>query len=86
MIPWGGQTPPISMAGDKLEWKKAQKILKKANTSLTINRITPIVNPFCTSNVWLPRYVPSVITSLNHKAIPDPVSANPKLNKEPPYG
>ena len=48
VIPCGGQTPPISIAGDKLEWKKAQNTLKKANTSLTINKSTPIVKPLCT--------------------------------------
>ena len=37
VIPCGGHTPPISTAGDKLECKKAQNTLKKANTSLTIN-------------------------------------------------
>ncbi len=47
-IPCGGQTPPISTLGLKLEWKNAQNTEKKANTSLTINKITPIVIPFCT--------------------------------------
>ena len=47
--------PPISTAGDKLEWKKAQNTLKKANTSLTINKIKPIIKPFCTSVVWHPK-------------------------------
>jgi hypothetical protein len=46
VIPCGGHTPPISIVGDKLEWKKAQKTLKKANTSLIINNTTPIVKPF----------------------------------------
>ena len=55
VIPWGGQTPPISIAGDKLEWKKAQNTLKKAKTSLIINKIKPIINPFCTSKVWHPK-------------------------------
>lgn len=39
--PKGGHWPPISIAGDKLEWKKAQNIEKKANTSLTIKRTIP---------------------------------------------
>jgi hypothetical protein len=39
---------PIAISGDKLEWKKAQKILKKANTSLTTNNTNPIVNPLLT--------------------------------------
>ena len=29
----------------------------------------PIVNPLFTSSVWLPKYVPSEITSLNHNDI-----------------
>ena len=33
--------PPISTAGDRLEWKKAQNTLKKANTSLITNKIKP---------------------------------------------
>jgi len=35
---------------DKLEWKKAQNIDKKANTSL-INNTIPNINPFLTSFV-----------------------------------
>ena len=54
-IPRGGQLDPISIAGERLEWKKAQNTLKKAKTSLTINKIKPIINPFCTSNVWQPK-------------------------------
>jgi ABC-type xylose transport system substrate-binding protein len=41
VIPSGGQKPPISIAGDKLEWKNAQKILKKAKASLIIKRTIP---------------------------------------------
>lgn len=33
VIPKGGQVPPISIAGDKLEWKKAQNTDKKAKIS-----------------------------------------------------
>ena len=47
-IPCGGHTPPISILGLKLEWKNAQNTEKNANTSLTINKINPIVNHFCT--------------------------------------
>ena len=47
-IPCGGHTPHISIFGLRLEWKNAQNTEKNANTSLTINKITPIVNPFCT--------------------------------------
>jgi hypothetical protein len=42
---------------------------KKNNASLTINKATPIFKPLCTAKVWLPKYVPSDITSLNHKNI-----------------
>jgi len=41
VIPKGGQIPPISTAGDKLEWKNAQNTDKKANTSLMIKRTIP---------------------------------------------
>jgi hypothetical protein len=51
VIPKGGQVPPISIAGDKLEWKKAQNTDKKAKISLTINNKTPIIRPFFTSLV-----------------------------------
>jgi hypothetical protein len=34
-----------------------------------MNKPTPKFNPFCTAFVWLPKYVPSDITSLNHKLI-----------------
>ena len=39
VIPTGGQEPPISIVGLKLEWKKAQNTDKKANTSLTIKEL-----------------------------------------------
>ncbi len=37
-IPAGGQIDPISIAGDKLEWKKAQKKAKKNITSDKIKK------------------------------------------------
>jgi hypothetical protein len=40
-IPFGGQTQPIETAGDRLEWKKAQKKPKKNSTSETINNTIP---------------------------------------------
>jgi hypothetical protein len=42
---------------------------KKNKASDTINNATPIFKPLCTAKVWLPKYVPSDITSLNHKPI-----------------
>jgi hypothetical protein len=68
-IPIGGHWAPNSTVGDKALWKKAQKIAKKNNASDIINIATPIFNPFCTANVWLPKYVPSLITSRHQKAI-----------------
>lgn len=37
----GGQIAPISIEGDKLEWKKAQKKAAKNITSVVINKIIP---------------------------------------------
>jgi hypothetical protein len=34
-----------------------------------MNKPTPMFKPLCTANVWFPKYVPSDITSLNHKLI-----------------
>lgn len=68
-IPIGGQFAPNSIVGDKALWKNAQKIAKKNKASDTIKSATPIFKPLCTAKVWLPRYVPSDITSLNHKLI-----------------
>ena len=47
-IPIGGHVVPIEISGAKLEWKKAQKTLKKANTSLTTKSTKPIVKPLLT--------------------------------------
>ncbi len=41
LIQVGGQMEPISIAGDKLEWKNAQKKAKKNITSEVIKRIIP---------------------------------------------
>ena len=41
----GGHTEPISIVGDKLEWKNAQKKAKKNITSETIKRIIPCRKP-----------------------------------------
>jgi hypothetical protein len=42
----GGHRAPISIAGDKLEWKKAQKNAKKNMISETMNKIIPERRPF----------------------------------------
>ena len=68
-IPIGGHWAPNSTVGDNALWKNAQNIAKKNKASDTINKATPIFNPLCTAKVWLPKYVPSDITSLNHKDI-----------------
>jgi len=44
-IPTGGHITPISIEGDKLLWKNAQKKLKKNKTSETINNRNPNFNP-----------------------------------------
>ena len=64
------------MAGANALWKNAQKIARKNKPSETMNKATPIFKPLCTAKVWLPKYVPSDITSLNQNDI-----ENIKLNK-----
>jgi hypothetical protein len=68
-IPIGGHIAPNSIAGERALWKNVQKIAKKNKASDTINRPTPIFNPLCTANVWLPIYVPSAIISRNQNDI-----------------
>ena len=68
-IPIGGHWVPNSTVGDKALWKNAQNIAKKNKASDTINKATPMFNPFCTAKVWFPKYVPSLITSLNQNDI-----------------
>lgn len=68
-IPRGGHFAPNSTVGDNALWKNAQNIAKKNNASDIINNATPIFKPLCTASVWFPRYVPSFVTSLNHKPI-----------------
>lgn len=66
-IPWGGQTHPIPIDGDNVQWKKAQKKLKKNITSEAINKAIPSLTPSWTLNVWWPSNVDSVITSENQR-------------------
>ena len=68
-IPSGGQLAPSSTVGASALWKKAQNIATKNITSEIINNITPRFNPFWTAAVWFPNSVPSVVISLNQKAI-----------------
>jgi len=67
VIPLGGQVHPISIAGDRALWKKAQKKEKNSKISETINRMNPIFSPFKVLLVWWPWNVLSRITSLNQK-------------------
>lgn len=50
----GGHIAPISILGDKLLWKKAQKKEMKKKTSDKINKSIPIFKPFNTKKVWNP--------------------------------
>ena len=64
-IPEGGHWIPNSIVGDKELWKNVQKIARKNNVSEIINKAIPIYKPLWTARVWLPKYVDSVIISLN---------------------
>jgi len=66
LTPNGGQIRPISIVGDKLLWKKAQKKDIKNKTSEVINRIIPIFILFITIIVWSPWNVLSRVTSRHH--------------------
>jgi hypothetical protein len=79
-IPIGGHWAPNSTVGDKALWKNAQNIAKKNNASETINKATPIFNPLWTANVWLPKKVPSLITSRHQKDIEE--TSNTKADKQ----
>ena len=61
--PNGGHINAWTNPGDKALWKKAQKNPKKNITSETINKEKPIFKPFCTTKVWFPWYVASLIIS-----------------------
>lgn len=66
LIPIGGQVFPISIFGDRLLWKYAQKNLIKNKISDTINKIMPHRKPVSTNLVWHPWKVLSRITSRHH--------------------
>ncbi len=65
-IPTGGHWLPNSTVGTNAEWKNAQNNDMNKHTSDKINNNIPNLNPLCTTNVCAPKYVPSLITSLNH--------------------
>ena len=77
-IPKGGQTAPIQIAGDTLEWKNAQKNPKKNMISETINKTKPILKPLCTAKVWRPSKVASITTSHNQLINEKKKKKNPK--------
>lgn len=81
LIPIGGHWAPNSTVGDNELWKYAQNIAKKNNPSETINKATPKLRPLCTAKVWLPKYVPSDITSLNQNDIDDTKIINARYKK-----
>lgn len=61
-------------------------MLRKKKTSLIINNATPKDIPFCTLSVWEPKKVPSVMTSLNHNAIPQFNKIKENNNNKSPIG
>ena len=84
VTPIGGHCEPSSTVGASDEWKYAQKIEMKKNTSVTMNSETPSVRFFCTISVWSPRYVPSVVTSRNHRMNANSVARNPNVSRVDP--
>ena len=85
-IACGGQIDPISIVGAKLEWKNAQKNAKKNIISDTINKIIPYLKPVCTTLVWWPSNVASLITSLHQIIIVSTTKIKPNnITKLPPF-
>ena len=80
--PKGGHITPISIEGDKLLWKKAQKKDTKKSTSETINNKKPSFKPVTVALVWKPWYVDSLITSFNQINIHKPILNKPTKNKD----
>ena len=66
-IPSGGHEQPIPIEGDNVQWKKAQKKLKKNIISEAINKAIPNFNPSWTLKVWWPSNVDSITTSENQR-------------------
>jgi len=63
---FGGHICPISMFGDALSWKYAQKNLKKNITSEVINKSIPIFSPVTTTFWWRPSFLASLNVSTHH--------------------
>lgn len=83
-IPKGGQLDPNSTEGERAEWKYAQKMEIKKNSSLIINKITPKFRDFCTAWEWSPLSVPSWDTSLNQRYIKKFTENNENNANTPP--
>ncbi len=81
LIPTGGHALPISTAGARLLWKKAQKKETKNKTSEVINKIIPHRNPTPTIEVCNPWYVPSRTTSRHHWSMISIVEIRPNKNR-----
>jgi len=86
LIPNGGQVAPPSVFGATLEWKKAQKNLKKKNTSETIKSAMPPRRPISTIDVWWPWDEPSREISRHHwvitlRIIKSPINIRAELPK-----
>jgi hypothetical protein len=67
LMPIGGQIQPIPIDGDKLQWKNAQKKLKKNINSEAMNKHIPNRIPSWTLNVWWPSNVASIMMSENQR-------------------
>lgn len=78
LTPRGGQVAPISTAGARLLWKKAQKKEKKKSTSEVIKRIMPNRRPSSTNPLWRPWRAPSWLTSRHHWIIVKIIIVNPR--------
>ena len=85
VIPTGGHMLPTSTVGTSALWKNAQKNDIKKHTSDIINHNIPIFNPFWTTNVCNPKYVPSLITSLHQTIITSIINTNDITSNISPY-
>lgn len=78
-IPVGGQCPPSSGVGTRLEWKNAQKKPRKKKASDVMNKIIPYRRPFWTGGVWWPWNVLSRTMSRHHWIIIKIMESRPRL-------
>lgn len=78
-IPKGGHRAPTSVLGAKLEWKKAQKNLRKKKISEIINKAIPPRRPSSTIDVWRPWVEPSREISRHHWIITNKIILRPTI-------